>query len=194
MKRLYAVRWLTAVGVVGVLITGCGDLSGDASVSKPESASPSGFPSTGTDDPVLSAASDAVDRVVHPRYDDWYTSIVLDHQNRAMTIYRKTGSDMDKAVRSQVPEVKVAFKDAAMSEKDMLALTRKVLADTDYWRRQGVVITGGGPLSDGSGIEVMTQTGAHTEAMRLSEHYDSRIVVERGGATAAPGGRFTPSS
>ncbi|MFF4835925.1 hypothetical protein [Streptomyces sp. NPDC001315] len=147
-----------------------------------------------SNDPTLSAAADEVDTIVRPRYEDWYASTVLDHRGGVMTVYRKPGSDLDTAVRSRVSGVKLVFKDSALSEMTMLALVRKIMADTGYWRERGIVITGGGPLSDGSGVEMMTQAGTDAEATRLSKHYDSRVVVERGTAVAAPGEQFTPSA
>ncbi|MCZ4507381.1 hypothetical protein O3Q52_03995 [Streptomyces sp. ActVer] len=111
-----------------------------------------------------------------------------------MTVYRKPGSDLDAAVRSRVSGLKLVFKDAALSEKAMLALVQEIMADTKYWRERDIVITGGGPLSDGSGVEMMTQAGTDAEATRLSKHYDSRVAVERGTAVGGPAEEFTPST
>ncbi|MBV7695006.1 hypothetical protein [Streptomyces sp. TRM70350] len=147
-----------------------------------------------SDDPALSAAADEVDEIVRPRYEDWYAGTVLDHRGGVLTVYRKPGSDLDKAVRSRVSGVKLVFKDAAMSEKSMLAQVREILADTEYWRERDIVITGGGPLNDGSGVGIMTRAGTAAEATRLSKHYDSRVVVERGTAVAGPAEPFTPST
>ncbi|WP_157877495.1 hypothetical protein [Streptomyces odonnellii] len=194
MKRWYVVRWLTGVGVMGAVMVGCGTASGGTSQSDPKSAVPSAPPSAVSDDPTLSVAADEVDGIVRSRYEDWYASTVLDHRGGVMTVYRKPGSDLDAAVRSRVSGVKLVFKDAALSEKTMLALVREILADTEYWRERDIVITGGGPLSDGSGVGMTTRAGTEAEATRLSKHYDSRVVVERGTAVAGPGERFTPSA
>jgi hypothetical protein len=67
-----------------------------------------------SNDPALSAAADEVDKIVHPRYEDWCASTVLDHRG---------------GVVSGVSGVKVVLKDAELSEKTMLALVRKVMAD-----------------------------------------------------------------
>lgn len=179
---------------MGAVMVGCGAAPSGTSGSDSGSAGPSAPPSVVSNDPTLSAAAAEVDAIVRPRYEDWYASTVLDHRGGVMTVYRKPGSDLDRAVRSRVSGVKLVFKDAAMSEKTMLALTQEILADTEYWRERDIVITGGGPLSDGSGVGITTQAGTAVEATRLSKHYDSRVVVERGTAVGGPAEEFTPSA
>lgn len=186
MKALRVVRWVTAASAAGAVIAGCGPAAGDA-----RSTGPSASPSVLADDTALSAAADEVDEVVRPRYEGWYASTVLDQRRGVLTVYRKPGSALDAAVRARVSGVQLVFEDAAMSEKDMLAAVRRIMADTGYWRDQGIVVTGGGPLEDGSGVRVTTRVGAEEEAVRLTEHYGSPVVVERGIAVAAPASPFT---
>ncbi|KQV12136.1 MULTISPECIES: hypothetical protein [unclassified Kitasatospora] len=139
-------------------------------------------------DAVLSRAADEVDRLARERYTRWYSGMVLDHRSRTMTVYRKPGSDFDDAVRARVTGVSVDLRRADFSDEEMLALVQRVIADTSYWRDRGIVVAGGGPLTDGSGVRVMTAAGDPGEAARLSERYGSRVVVERGAPAAVTGG------
>ncbi|MER5752526.1 hypothetical protein [Streptomyces sp. NPDC002088] len=195
MKQGSVVWSLATVGVVTVLTVSCANtgenISSGGTVGT--SPAPSRLPYASDNYPALAAAADEVDGIVHPRYEKWYAGMVLDHQSRTMTLYRKPGGDLDRQVRSRVSGVKVVFKDAAMSEKEMTTLVKRILADAAYWRGMGIVVTGGGPLRDGSGVSMMTRAGTSQEATRLSRYYDSHVVVERGSAIAPPADRFTPS-
>lgn len=140
-----------------------------------------------TNDPALDHAATEVDDLVKSKYAQWYAGKVLENASRTMTIYRKPGSDLDQAVRERVSGVQVRFADALLSEREMLDLTERVMADATYWREQGVSVTGAGPQPDGSAVRVMTATGAPEEGERLSRHYRQRIVVTRASVTFALG-------
>lgn len=187
MKPARVVRWPAAAGAVVAVIVGCGTATGGAGPPGPPAP-----PSVLRDDAALSGAADEVHGIVRSRYEDWYAGTVLDHRRGVLTVYRRPGSGLDEAVRSRVSGVELVFKDAAMSERAMLALVRRIMADAGYWRDRGILVTGAGPLADGSAVAVTTRAGAAEEAVRLSQHYGSRVVVERGSAVAVPAPRLTP--
>lgn len=62
---------------------------------------------------------------------------------------------------------------------------RRVLAGPGHPRHRG-------RAAGGRAVASTTRVGAEEEAVRLSEHYGSRVVVGRGSAVAVPPPRFTP--
>ncbi|AXI77204.1 hypothetical protein C7M71_006900 [Peterkaempfera bronchialis] len=134
-----------------------------------------------------------MDRIGRARFAGWYAGTVVDRRAGTLTVHRKPGSDLDRAVRAGAPGAELRFADAELSEREMAALVDRIVADTAYWRQQGIAVNGAGPLSDGSGVSVLTTAGTEAEAARLSRHYDARIVVRPGRPTAGPGPRFSPT-
>ncbi|MFV2084921.1 hypothetical protein [Micromonospora sp. LOL_021] len=131
-------------------------------------------------------AAEQVEDLLRTRYARWYAGIILDEPAGTMTVYSKPGSDLDVVVRNRFANVDIRFADARLSEQEMLVLTERVMADVEYWRSEGIAVSGAGPSPDGSAVLVMTADGAAGEAERLSDHYRKPIVVERGSAEFAP--------
>ncbi|MFK3981918.1 hypothetical protein ACI2K4_16270 [Micromonospora sp. NPDC050397] len=174
-----------ATVVLALASTGCAGQAGDG--NSPGVREEVMTSTSAQNDPALDQAANDVDGLLKSKYAQWYAGKVLENPGRTMVIYRKPGSDLDQAVRGLVSGVQVRFVDALLSEREMLALTERVMADATYWREQGVSVTGAGPLPDGSAVRVMTATGASEEGDRLSRHYQQRIVVERASVTFAGG-------
>ena len=141
----------------------------------------------------LTSAADAVDRIGRARFAQWYAGTSVDRRAGTLTVHRKPGSSLDRAVRADVSGVKLRFSGAELSEQQMAALVDRIVTDTDYWRQQGIAVKGAGPLPDGSGVSVLTTAGTDEEAARLSRHYNARVVVQPGRPTAGPGPRFSPT-
>ncbi|RKR87443.1 hypothetical protein BDK92_1719 [Micromonospora pisi] len=171
--------------VLALASAGC---AGQAGASNSPGVREEVMPNTSApNDPALDHAANEVDGLLKSKYAQWYAGKVLENPGRTMIIYRKPGSDLDQAVRELVSGVQVRFADALLSEREMLDLTERVMADATYWREQGVSVTGAGPLPDGSAVRVMTATGAPEEGERLSRHYQQPIVASRASVTFALG-------
>ncbi|GLW52028.1 hypothetical protein [Kitasatospora phosalacinea] len=188
MRRLFD-RWIPVV-VCAVCLSsgGCAEVRGGG---PPSAGTASSAPAGGA---ALSRAAEEVDRLVRERFTAWYAGTVLDQGSGTVTVYRKPGSGLDAAVRARATGVVLVLRPAALSREEMLALVRRIIGDAPYWREQGIAVTGGGPLEDGSGVSVMTPTGAPDEAARLTGHYGSKVVVERGSPVPAVGGLVVPPS
>jgi hypothetical protein len=175
--------------VAAFLSAGCGDQTKESPASPPAGVSATPV----ANDPVLTAAADRVDVLGRAQYQRWYAGLVLDHQTGTMTIYRKPGGDFDEAVRARVTTVALRFRDARMSQLEMLRLVSEIVRDTVFWRGRGIAINGAGPLPDGSGVSVMTDAGGASDSDQLSAHYQARVVAEKGGAVAATAAPVRPS-
>jgi hypothetical protein len=134
-----------------------------------------------------------VDRIGRAQFAHWYSGTSVDPQAGILTVHRKPGSSLDRAVRADVPSAELRFVDARLSEQEMAALVDRIVTDTAYWRQRGIAVNGAGPLPDGSGVSVLTTAGKDAEAARLSQHYNARVLVQPGRPTTGPGPRFSPT-
>jgi hypothetical protein len=151
-------------------------------------------PSGPQNDPAVSDAANRLDALLRQEFGASYAGLVLKHPERTIVIYRKPDTALDERALAEASDVTVELRDARMSLGEMQALVTRVMADTGYWRHQGVTITGAGPKPDGSGIEVMTSTGAD-DRTKLTDRYGTDAITVTAGAPVFPTGqRWTPST
>ena len=168
----------------------------DRTVAPPEAAGPGPqHPESGpTNDPALLAAADTVEALGRDSFAECYAGIVLDHGQRIMTVYQKSGCGLEGAVRRRVSEIGLVFRNAEMSRTEMLALAQRIMDDAGYWAARGITVNGAGPQEDGSGVRVMTDEGGTEESARLSRHYGRPVLAVRGAAVAGPASPYQPPS
>lgn len=159
--------------------------------------SPQGSPETGasppvstiSNDPALTAAADNVEPLLRTSFADSFAGLVLDHTDHTLIIYRRPVPDLDAAVRQRALAVRVVFRDARYSLRQMQDLATRVMNDAAYWRDRGVTVNGAGPASDGSGVEVMTSDGSSDEQKAMNQRYGAGAVKIVRGAAEPPIGR-----
>jgi hypothetical protein len=162
------------------LVAGCAS-QGSSPGDTPETAERS--TSSAPPDPALTAAAQTVEPALSTSFSDAYAGLVLNHENSTLIVYRRPDPRLDAFVKQKVTGVRVVFRDASYSLRQMQDLAARVMNDADYWRSRGTVVNGAGPLPDGSGIEVMTANGTPEEQRAFNERYNAGSVrVLRGSA------------
>jgi hypothetical protein len=152
-------------------------------------AAPYESPPAAANDPALSAAADEVEPFLRASFADSFAGLVLDHADRTMIVYRRPDPGLDSAARQRAPGVRVEFRDAKYSLRQMQDLAAKIMGDAGSWRAQGIGVNGAGPLPDGAGVEVMTDTGSAADQDAMDDRYGAGAVRVVGGSAQAPIGR-----
>jgi hypothetical protein len=80
----------------------------------------------------------------------------------AVVVYRRPGSDLDERIRAIADGIHVSFADARYSAAFLDELTRRVVADMEYWNARDITIYSVGPAADASGVDVGTETLTRT--------------------------------
>lgn len=176
------VGWLrplvaTAAVVLVTLVGGCGGETPGVVPPLPGVPYGSPVPPGQQNDPRVSAAAERVDPMLRRDFAATYGGLVLNHDAHTLVVYRKPDLALDARVHSQVKDVAVELRDARLSLREMRDLVSRVLADSSYWSQRGLMINGAGPKPDGSGIEVMTSTGASGEREELAERYGTDAIT-----------------
>jgi hypothetical protein len=77
------------------------------------------------------------------------------------------------------------FADARHAERELTALTLRIVAEADAWVRKGVAIGGVGPAGDGSGVVVTTPDVQRARELLVPAD-GAMVIVEDGPAASAP--------
>ena len=144
VRRL--LRWrvsvLAILLTVGVALTACAS-DPDADSGEPQVE----------EDPVLRTAANEIEQELTESYPDTFAGLVLDHEHRRMWVYRLPDPSLEASVEELAPGVvEVHFLDARYSLAEMTEVVDQVLADVEYWKNEGVSISGVHPQPDGSGV------------------------------------------
>jgi len=136
-------RRLLAVGVlVALAVAGCGGGERDASGER-KPLPPPGGPAQPKD---LAATAEEIASYCRDRFPEVFAGVALDPDNaRRIAVYRLPWPALDAAVQNRFKDAMPVFRDAPASERDLNALTRRVLADHDLWQRRGIDVQGVGP-------------------------------------------------
>jgi hypothetical protein len=132
-------------------------------------------------------AAPAVESFCRSKFPDHYAGLAIAPDQERLIAYRRPVSSFDDAVRQKFPQLDISFEDARYSERELAALTQRILADIDYWRERGVVINGVGPAGDGNSVIVQT-TNPQPAWKVLRERYGSAVNVQRGDPILVPPG------
>jgi hypothetical protein len=145
--------------------------------------------STTANDPVLSAAADDLEPYLRASFADSFAGVILDHTDRKLIVYRRPDPGFDAAARRQAGSARMEIRDANYSLRQMQDLATKVTDDTAYWQSQGIAVNGAGPLPDGSGVQVMTDTGSTADQEAMDDRYGTGAIQVIRGSAQAPVGR-----
>jgi hypothetical protein len=112
-------------------------------------------------------------------YPDHYAALHVTEDQEGIVVYRRPGSDLDAALRRRFPAVRVdGFRDARYSERELLGLAERIVADLDAWERRGVRIYTVGPEVHGDGVEVATPDVDRAREL-LGGRYGPAVLVRR---------------
>ena len=181
--RFGAVRPVFGLAVLAALtISGCAADNGGDGGDTPE-----------TFDPTLQAAADAIEPELREHYADVVAGLTLDHDNQTLVVYRIPDAAIEAQIRELAEGVAIEFRDAAYSLNQMQEAVDQVAGDTEYWRNQGVDITGIAPEADGSGIVVYVAEPSQDMVDQLRQHYDEITVSVEEGQVQAPTAPAAPT-
>lgn len=200
LRRLAAVVGLLAT----ITVTGCASKAespraGLSSQPVSTEASSSAWSSAASNDPIIVTAAAKIRPLLETQYASQFTEVVLKQEPGvvpALEIRRVPGSDIDAFVRSQLPGVAVSFIDTVYSAQRMQQLQNKIVSDSDYWKKHGIVLNSVGP---GDAVtyeaEVWTTEGTPAEAAALRDKYGtSAIKVVAHAAPVTDVAKVPPSS
>ena len=168
------------LGVVVALVAAAA-WTGDDGQEKP---SPRAEPAVDSGSIDLSSRAEAIAAYSRKRFPDTFAGVAVDERARAVLVYRRLpGAALDAAVTEEFRGVRLAFRDAPRSERNLRKLTRQVIDDLDSWRERGIEIHGVGPDFVRGVVIVITPDG-DTAERPLRDRYGDRVVVQEG--TVAP--------
>jgi len=130
-------------------------------------------------------AAPAVESFCRSKFPDHYAGLAIGPDQERLIVYRRPVAAFDAAVREKFPRLDISFEDARYSERELTALTHRILADVDYWRERGVVINGVGPAGDGNSVIVRTTDPKPAQRV-LRKRYGSAVNVQRGEVMLIP--------
>jgi hypothetical protein len=93
-----------------------------------------------------------------------YAGVALSIVDDALLVYRKPFAAFDDWARSAFPHVCLVLVDAPHSQRELLALQDRIVADFGYWQAHGVRINTTAPRVDGSAVEVTTLDAGRAKA------------------------------
>ncbi|MFE4513670.1 hypothetical protein ACFRMQ_05615 [Kitasatospora sp. NPDC056783] len=150
----------------------------------PPSGTAAESPSASGDPVELRAAraGQAIEELAMSDYADRYFGTCRDRNTDTLYVMRVPGGDLDTAVTRMAaadwPTVKVAFADAAGSRSQLMALVKRITADTEEWRTKGVVIEAATLAIDGAGVVVDTPQWQSAGA-EIKERYGPLVAEVR---------------
>lgn len=160
--------------LLGTVLVGCGN---EAAGGQPLPGAPYSSPVPSGGDPAVSAAADRLSPMLKRDFASTFSGLVVDHAARVVYVYRIPDAALDARVRGEVTSVTVELRDGKMNLRDAEALRDRVMADSAYWKRQGIKINGAGPNADGSGVNVMTSEGSAGERDQLVKRYGTDAIT-----------------
>jgi hypothetical protein len=124
--------------------------SHDRPAATPDSTASSGkpMPSTlgppgGQTDP---AAAQAIEQYARQNFPEVFAGVAVDAASPdRLAVYRRPSSRFDQALRRRFDSTPLVFRDAPHTERELRRLTRQILADTAWWRAQGIRVQSVGP-------------------------------------------------
>lgn len=134
----------------------------------------------------LSADAEAVAQYARRHFPRVFAGAAVDEGARQIIIYRLASHPaFDEAVTDKFPTVRLAFRAAPRTERELQNLTRRVLSDVDYWHRRGIEIAGVGPDPSRGVVEVMTPDAARARP-EFRAKYGGHVVVREGAVIDLP--------
>lgn len=174
------------LAVVAALVAAAAWTGDDDSEKPAEPTRPSGSAGrSGSPSSDLSATAEAIAAFCRERFPDAFAGVAVDESAGRVIVYRRPVDEgFDEAVAAEFRAVRVAFRDAPASERDLRALTQRILREADSWRERGIEIQGVGP-DPVRGVVVVITPAAEDARRELRARYGDRVVV-REGAVAHP--------
>lgn len=125
----------------------------------------------------LSNKATAIRIYAQRAYPNAYAGVKIQSEERDLVVYRRPTAGFDAAIRKQVPDTKIEFRDARFSAQTLQALGNQILADAPYWRSQGIQVSVVTALSDGSAVQVGTPNPEFARVPLEARYGPDRIRV-----------------
>lgn len=157
---------LLAVLVVALMaVVGCARGGGGDEATAPE-----------TVDSALQSAAAAIEPALREEFPGVFAGLVLDHDRHVLVVYRIGDVAIEARARELAGEVAVEFRDGAYSLVQMQEVVDRITMDIEYWRGQGIEVSGAGPEADGSGVAVYVTEASAAVTERIRERYAEMAV------------------
>lgn len=157
--------WRTTVAVAALLaVSGCAGVA-------PVSDQPEGRHTVSSDRTSAPVRMITEEAAAYYPADSWAG---IAKTGGGFTVHRVPGGrteTVDELLRADFPDVTLAFADAKHPATVLDDLTRRIIADRDYWLARGFDITVVGPTGDGSGVSVSVATLDDSLRASLQERY-----------------------
>jgi hypothetical protein len=128
----------------------------------------------------LTTAASSLQSFLKTSYGRSYAGLRIDTAGQQLMIYRKPDPALDAAARARNPHIKMVFRDAAFSLRQLLQLTNQITADRAHWARQGLDIQVVGAETDGSGVRVgATESSESRRGMLVRRYGTDAISIEK---------------
>lgn len=117
----------------------------------------------------LQAATNVLKPLLEGEFATTYASVVVRNNVPMLVIFRKPNPQFEAAVRKATPNVRIDFRDARYSYAELSDHQDWVIKDREYWSGRGIVVNSVGHGTDGSALEVGTETNPPEDFVRQLE-------------------------